>query len=52
MTNLTELLVKVGQHVVQKYAENVVVLDARIDLEEKNPAVVNTFPKRKFVGKA
>ena len=50
--NLMELLIQVGKHVVQKYVESVVVLDARIDLEEKNPVVINIFLKLKFVGKA
>ena len=51
MKNLTELLIQREKHVVQKYAESVVVLDAMIDQEEKNPVVVDSFLKRKFVGK-
>ena len=49
--NLTELSIQWEKHVVQKYAESVVVLDAVIEKEERNPVVDNSFLKRKFVGK-
>ena len=49
--NLTELLIYREKHVVQKNAESVVVLDAQVELEEKNPVVMDLFLKRKYVGK-